>query len=120
MEKQNQKECNPAALAEAILLDSRRLPADIAEDLQTLQQMLHDAVAGEDGTEIPEPVPPVYGKTAVPEYDGNQARLVLRKDETVVYPERMVDLSARKEGRQCSVCGTVTVPQVIRQEDSHG
>jgi len=114
MEKQNQKECNPAALAEAILLDSRRLPADIAEDLQTLQQMLHDAVAGEDGTEIPEPVPPAYGKTAVPEYDGNQARLVLRKDETVVYPERMVDLSARKEGQY------VTVPQVIRQEDSHG
>lgn len=114
MEKQNEREYNPAALAEAILLDGKRLPAAIAEDLQTLQQMLHDAVAGEEGTDTPEPIPPAYGKIAVPEADGNAERLVLRSDEAVLYPERMIDLSARKEGQY------VTVPQVIRQGGSHG
>ena len=114
MDTQNQKEYNPAALAEVILLDGRRLPAAIAEDLQTLQRMLHDAVAGDEGTETPEPVPPAYGKIAVPEEDGNGERLVLRRDEAVLCPEQMIALSARREGQ------FVTVPQVIRQGGNHG
>ena len=113
MEKQNQREYDPAALADAILLDSSRLPAAIAEDLQILQRMLHDAVAGEEGTDTPEPVPPAYGKIAVPEADGNDERLVLRRDTEVHCPEQMILLSARKEGQY------VTVPQVIRQGGSH-
>lgn len=114
MEKQNQSGYNPAALAEVILLDGKRLPAAITEDLQTLQQMLHDAVAGENGTDTPEPIPPAYGKIAVPEADENAERLVLRRDEAVLCPEQMILLSARKEGQY------VTVPQVIRQGGSHG
>lgn len=114
MEKQNQREYNPAALAEAILLDSGRLPTAIAEDLQTLQKMLHDAVAEEEGEDTPEPVPPAYGKIAVPEADGNTERLVLRRDTEVLCPEHMILLSARKEGQY------VTVPQVIRQGGNHG
>jgi len=100
------------SLAEAILLVENRLPASLAEDLQTLQQMLEDAVQGGEGTKCPVPLPPGYGRTAVPcaqTAERGTDALVLRQDETIPCGENMTALSARQEGE------FVTVPQVVGQ-----
>ncbi|MBQ8642340.1 MAG: hypothetical protein IJ480_09000 [Clostridia bacterium] len=114
-EKKLQEEYNLPALAEAMLLDGARLPASMMEDLQTLRQMLEDAVAG--GTETTDPVPPAYGKTAVPAgealcEDGERC-LRLRNDIAENYPVRLTELSERQDGQY------VTVPQVVRQGGNH-
>lgn len=121
-ERKQQDTYDPAALAQAILLDPTRLPAAIGEDLQTLRRMLDDAVAGEDD-DAPTPAAPAYGKAAVPlqenkpsdkagQTEKTDGQLVLRQDEAVQCPVRMIDLSSRREGQY------VTVPRVIG--GSHG
>lgn len=100
-----------SALAEAMLLAEERLPAALAEDLQTLRQMLEDAVKGEGGAETPRPVPPAYGKTASPEACAAEAgqTMVLRQDKAETWPDRLTALSPRRAGEY------VTVPQIVGQ-----
>ena len=98
-----------SALAEAMLMVEKRLPASLSEDLCILRQMLEDAVKGEncDGG----PVPPAYGKVMVPsttEMDAD-AHLILRQDENVPFPTALPALSPRQAGEY------VAVPQVVGQ-----
>lgn len=104
-------EYNLSALAEAILLAEDGLPGNLAEDLQTLRQMLEDAVKGEEGTETPKPLPPAYGKTALPESNRVEAgvTMVLRRDRAESFPENLTALSPRRTGEY------VIVPQVVGQ-----
>ena len=120
-ERKQQENYDPAALADAILLDRTKLPEKIGEDLETLRKMLDDAVEGTEDTAMPAPVPPAYGKGALPtesdtpeEKQTMDSRLILRQDTAVLCPDRMIQLSARRDGEY------VTVPQVVRQGGSHG
>ena len=96
-----------SALAEAMLMVEKRLPASLSEDLCTLRQMLEDAVKGEncDGG----PVPPAYGKVMVPctaEMD-TDTQITLRRDENIPFPTVLTTLSSRQAGEY------VAVPQVV-------
>ncbi len=113
MEKTNQTAKALGTWGEMMLISPEK--AALAEELTVLQDMLEVAVAGE-GEENP-PVPPAYGKTAIPMEDGrcdeNIAKadtpLSLRQDKAISFGEKIIDLSTRKKGAY------ITVPQVVRE-----
>ncbi|MBR4961679.1 MAG: hypothetical protein IKY52_12355 [Clostridia bacterium] len=113
MEIQEKQTAQPAGdlavLAEAMLLAEKRLPPRMPEDLVTLRQMLEDAVKGEDGTEIPAPVPPAYGKIMYPAGEEKDCGLCLREDAVTPFPESLTALSPRQNDVY------VAVPQVVGQ-----
>lgn len=97
-----------AAMAEAILLLPDRLPIGIENDLATLHQMVEKAVQGKTDAFF---LPPAYGKISVLERDAEDKNtLCLRTDTVVLEKERLIELSARREGDY------ITVPRVVQNQ----